>query len=76
MMVIIKKDETLTKYQKLMELISLPNKDLNDLKSKFADRFILWKHIDTFFAQYEEWYLGDFTKLDSEEIEKEMSLFE
>ena len=75
-MVIIKKDETLTKYQKLMELTSLPNKDLNDLKSKFADRIILWKHIDTFYAQYEEWYLGDFTKLNSEEIEKEMSLFE
>ena len=59
-----------------MELTSLPNKDLNDLKSKFADRIILWKHIDTFYAQYEEWYLGDFTKLNSEEIEKEMSLFE
>ena len=31
-----------------MELNPQPNKDLNELKSKFADRFILWKHIDSY----------------------------
>ena len=58
-----------------MDLNPQPNKDLNDLRSKFADRSILWKHIDSYATLYEEWYMGDFTKLDCEQIEKEMKQF-
>lgn len=59
-----------------MEVNHPINKDLNELKAKFADRFVLWKHIDSYAIQYEEWYNGDFTKLDCDEIEREMNQFE
>lgn len=31
-----------------MDLNPQPNKDLQELKAKFGDRAILWKHIDSF----------------------------
>ena len=31
-----------------MDITTPPAKDLNELKSRFADRFILWKHIDSY----------------------------
>lgn len=33
---------------------------------------MLWEHINKFDTNYEEWYKGDFKKLNSEQIEKEM----
>lgn len=55
-----------------MDLNPQPNKDLTELKAKFADRNVLWKHIDSFSTLHNDWYLGDFSKLDAEQIEKEM----
>lgn len=47
-----------------------------ELRAKFADRNVLWQHIDQFGALHNDWYLGDFMKLDAEIIEKEMKNFE
>jgi len=56
----IKRDQLYQKYQKLMDLNPQPNKELMELQSKFKDRQILWKHIDEYAENYENWYNGNF----------------
>jgi len=43
-----------------MDLNPQPNKELMELQSKFKDRQILWKHIDEYAENYENWYNGNF----------------
>ena len=53
-----------------------PNKELNDLENKFADRRKVWENTQKFDIQYNEWLNKNFKELDVEQIEKDMKAYE